>query len=249
MSSVPSNVINILNPIIPIDQGIYDVSSTAKTRLGTKLEVADRTFRYALASTASDLVAGRVAVAAAASTGFGTVNLTIASTAAGATVITCTSTALASANLFADDYLYVADLTSEGLMYRVKGNSAGSTGFTITLYDALSGALGAASKVGITLNPYKNLTLTATGKPMGVNPIAVTSGYYYWLQTKGLANVLHAAADAAFAPLKISATAGALDGVTTGTLAATGNMYAIVGQNIGLASVDTECSPVFINFE
>ncbi len=247
--SNPSNVISILNPQIPVDQSIYDESTTMKCRLGTKIEVADRTFRYAQAATASNLVAGRIAVAAAASTGFGTVNLTVVAAAAGATVMTCTSTALAAANDFAEGYLYVADLTSEGLMYRIKGNSAGSTGFTVTLYDDLSGAIGAASKVGISPNPYKNLTLTATGKPMGVNPIAVTSGNYYWLQTKGLANVLHAAADAAYAPLGINATAGSVIGITTGTLGSTGNFVVPLSQNQGLVSVDTECSPIFINFE
>jgi hypothetical protein len=246
---VPSNIVTILNPTIPVDQSIYETSDVAKARLGTRLDVADRTFRYAKAAAASDLVAGRVAVCAAASTGLGTVNLSIASTNIGATVITCTSTSLSTANLWAEGYFFVADLTGEGHMYRIKGNSAGSTGFTVTLYDGLIAALGSASKVGISPNPYSGVTLTATGKPMGVNPIAVTSSYYFWLQTKGLANVIHQAADAAFSPLRISATAGGLEAVATGTLAATGNMYNIVAQNQGLVSVDTECSPVFINFE
>lgn len=247
--SFPSNVISVLNPQIPVDQSIYETSSTMKTRLGTKVEVADRTFRYAKAAAASDLVAGRVSVLAADSAGFATDTLTIASTNLGASVITCTSTSLASVDLFAEGYFYVADLTGEGHMYRIKSNSAGSTGFSVTLYDPLVASLGSASKVGIALNPYANVTLTATGKPMGVNPIAVTSSYYFWLQTKGLANVLHAAADAAHAPLRIAATAGALIAVTTGTLAATGNYYAVIGQNIGRAAVDTECGPVYINFE
>jgi hypothetical protein len=246
---VPTNTINILNPTIPIDQGLYETSETAKARLGTELKVGERTFRYARASSASDLVAGRVSVIANASTGFGTVNLTIASTAAGALIVTCTSTSLAAANAFAEGYFHVSDLTGEGLMARVKSNSAGSTGFTVTLYDQLPANLGTASKVGLIPNPYAAVTLTATGKPAGVNPIAVTSSYYFWLQTKGPANVLRADTAAAFSPLKISATAGALDAVATGTLAATGSMFNIVAQNQGLAAVDTECSPCFINFD
>jgi len=247
--SVPTNVINVLNPTIPVDQGIMETSSTAKARLGTKLEVADRVFRYAYAATASDLVAGRIAVAAAQDTGFGTVNLTIASTNAGALTLTCTSTTMAVVNTMADGYFYVADLTGEGQMYRIKSNEAGTTGFKVVLYDGLVSSLGSASVVGYVPNPYKSVTLTATGKPMGVVPIAVTSGYYFWLQTKGIANVLRADTAAAFTPLKLSATAGALDAVTTGTLAATGNMYNIVAQNVGLAAVDTECAPTYVDFE
>lgn len=247
--SVPSNVISVLNPQIPVDQSIYETSDTAKARLGTEIKVGERTFRYARASSASALVAGRVSVIAAASTGFCTTNLTIAAASSNQAVVTCTSTSLAAANDFAEGYFYVADLTGEGLFARVKSNSAGSTGFSVTLYDNLPQTLGTASKVGLIPNPYAAVTLTATGKPAGVNPIAVTSSYYFWLQTKGPASVLRADTAAAFSPLKISATAGALDAVTTGTLAATGNMYAIVAQNQGLAAVDTECSPCFINFD
>ena len=41
--SKPSNVVSIQNPTIPVDQGIYEESSTQKVRLGTRLTVGDRT--------------------------------------------------------------------------------------------------------------------------------------------------------------------------------------------------------------
>jgi hypothetical protein len=246
---VPANTVNVLNPTIPIDQSIYEDSSTAKARLGTKLIVGDREFRYARAAAASSLVAGRVSVMAEASTGFCTTTLTLAAASSGQNIVTCTSTSLAAANDFAEGFLYVADSNGEGYMGRIKSNAAGSTGFNVTLYDNLPAALTATSKAGLVPNQYAAVTLTATGKPMGVNPIAVTSSYYFWLQTKGMANVLRADTAAAFAPLKISATAGALS--ACGTLAATGTAsgYTVVGYNHGLPAVDTECSPCIINFD
>jgi hypothetical protein len=86
--------------------------------------------------------------------------------------------------------------TGAGQCYKIKGNSVGTAGgnCTITLYDDIVVIITAGTaKANLNTNPYKAIKISAAnpvGFPIGIPLIAVTSGYYCWVQTWGPACVL-----------------------------------------------------------
>ena len=173
-------------------QGIYEESSYAKFDLGEKLELIDgRVFRYAYASAAisSGLAVSTDSVQLIAAD----TNGTFTAAAAGATSITVNDATLGSAteDLYAGAYF--GNITN-GEQYRIKSNTAAASNVvTFTLYDPIVTAVAATDDYMITPSIYNVITATIAGgsydRVVGVNPIAVTSGYYFWLQTAGIAFV------------------------------------------------------------
>ena len=176
-------------------QGIYEESSTQEYPIGTKREFEDgRVFRYALAGAAvaaGDLVSQDVSATAV-------VELQNKATAAavGATeVILTDSSALgaATANQYAGGYLHTVDDAGEGFTYRIKSNTAASSNaVTFTLYDGLVVAVTTATDTIVTGNVYNKVVpaiATTDVIVAGVAARAFTSGYYGWVQTKGVATV------------------------------------------------------------
>lgn len=247
--SVPSNNVSVNDPIIPIDQSIYEPNTTQQAPLGTRLKLADRTFYYAQAS--ASVGAGTVLCAAAPVASHQSGLMAIAATSAGAKVISGTSSAAVTANFYAEGYFGEALGAGAGEMYRVKINAAGSTGFGITLYDGLNTTITSGVGFWLTPNIYKNAYVGSQGLDLavGVAPVAVTSGAYFWLQTWGQANPTHVAATPAAAVLHLGTTGS----VTTTFDATTGGGTAAVAYQIGknsrLAATAGQANPVFLSIQ
>ena len=186
------------------NQGVYEESSSAKHPLGQKLELIDgRAFRYAnfdAACTVGKLVGPDF------STG-GTVEITdgtIATGGAGSKVVTITASGSSgppadfqgvSANDYAGSYLHITDGAGEGFCYRVKTNGAASSdAVEFTLYDPIITALSSgASDFSLTPSPVNNVhaaTAAVDFLVSGVTMVSMTSGYFGWIQTKGVATCL-----------------------------------------------------------
>lgn len=185
-----------------VAQNIYEQSATALHKIGSRLVLGDRVFRYALAG-ASALIAGQLCESAAFGGSSATIqrDLVVATTGAvgSRTVVVTLATDAATLDQYADGYLTVYDgtvATGLGQCYKIKGNSVGTAGgnCTITLYDDIVVIITAGTaKVTLNTNPYKNVLISAAtpvGFPVGVPLIAVTAAYYCWLQTWGPACVL-----------------------------------------------------------
>tara|TARA_R100001244_G_scaffold129274_1_gene100575 strand:+ start:1220 stop:1987 length:768 start_codon:yes stop_codon:yes gene_type:complete len=179
-------------------QGIYAESSTPKFAIGEKLELGDgRVFRYAYASAAinASLLVSQDSVQLIPSD----TNGTFTAASAGATSITVSDSTLGSATKDLYAGAYFGNLTNKE-SYRIKSNTvAASNIVTFTLYDPIVTAVTSSDDYVITGGLY-NGTITATvaggsyDRVVGVSPFAITSGYYFWLQTAGVAFVLGDAA-------------------------------------------------------
>ena len=176
-----------------VGQSILEESSTRKHKLGARLVLGERVFRYcengALALVAGELVQTAAPVAHH-------LNCSVPVTAVGSYQITVTPGAtLGAKNAYQNGFLHVNNADGQGQTLRIKSHPAivASTAFVVTLYDQLVVALTASSKVTLTKNTYKDVVVTPTtltGKVVGVPLIAVTADYFAWLQTKGPCAVL-----------------------------------------------------------
>lgn len=179
-------------------QPIFSQSVTQKEELDTIRVTPDgRTYAYALAG-ASDLAAGKVVQTAVATDNAHNEALSASQSAAiGDYSLTMTFGGAVTASFFKDGYLWVNDATGEAHMYRVDDHPAGTADVKVTLKDPIRVALVAStSEVSLIQNRQALVVLavasTLTGCPIGVPPIPVTAGYYFWNQVKGPAAVLTA---------------------------------------------------------
>lgn len=179
---------------IPIQQGIYDQSITKKADLGTLLPFLDgRCFRYAKCNASAGITKGHMAESPTVVANESTITQTgMAAQAIGKSVINVLLTAAIAANLYEDGWFTVESSTGLGQCFHIKSNKAGglavATPCELTLYDPLVVATSATSVISLTKNKYANVVVvptTAVGIPIGVPLITVTTGYYFWAQTKG----------------------------------------------------------------
>jgi hypothetical protein len=180
--------------VIPA-QSIYETSTTAKHKLGDRLQLGGRVFYYASAGAA--LVAGRLCETATLMGALTTVQSTqavsVAAVAGDRKLYLTATTTEQTAGLYEDGYVAIEDVTVTyaSYLYRIKTNTAIATSGTasyLTLYDPLHIALTTSDKVSLCVNPFKSVVTCATtqlGVPIGVAPVAVASGSYCWLQTWG----------------------------------------------------------------
>jgi hypothetical protein len=250
--SVPSNKTN-WQPTIPVDQSIYAVSTEAKAPLGTRIEVGDRVFYYAQAS--ASVNAGQVLCSTSPTASHQSGILAVAATSADAKAISATSSADVAANLYEEGYFGEAAGAGEGQLYRVLSNSSGGAGFEVVLYDRLQTAITSGTGYFLVQNKYKNVFVgsEALDAPVGVAPVNVTSGAYFWLQTWGPAAPHHVAATPAAAALRLGTTGGVSAFSATGTLGSTGfalvDYVTIIGKNSPLAATAGESNPVTLTIE
>lgn len=169
-------------------QSIYESSSIQLTELGSRKVVGDRVFRYSKAL---------VGIAAGGVAQFG--GETLSSLAIGPSVtqpaglrtFTVTAATAIAKDTYAEGYLVcVAGATDSnlGMTYKIKSNALGSSAGTckLALYDEIKFALQLTSTWNIVQNPYMNVNpSTANAAVMGVAPITVTTGDFFWLQTWG----------------------------------------------------------------
>jgi len=246
--SVPSNIVKQLDPIIPIDQGIYEVSTTQKTKLGTRLQVGEKTFYYAKA--AASVPGGAVLCAPAPTASHQSGILAVAAASAGVRTIYGTSSAAVAANVYDEGLFGISTGATNGLgqCYKIQNQGSGTAAFTIKLYDGLVQSI--TSGVGYFLMPSPfngiNVGSAAADIPVGIAPLNITSGGYFWLQTWGPANPVHVGATPACAALKIGTTGGVTFAFNATTNDATTVQARILGQNSALAATAGQANPVFL---
>jgi len=229
------------------DQGIYQISETRKEVLGTERALSDgRKFRYARAGSVA-LAAGKRGVAYnihAASAD----EAILAAVAIGEKVLTLTVTAGAviAENELKGGAFQINDATGEGYSYVIDANTAlavGGTSISITLEEGIKVALDTTSEFTLAHSPWNDVIESGTlGCPIGIPVVAVTTLYYYWAQTGGLAVGLMGAIVAIGATLMHdTGVAGAMITLTAGSPQ--------VGVNFGLAGVDTEYQPLLLTID
>lgn len=248
-SMKPSGAPSQWQPTIPVDQSIYEDSTTQKAPLGTRLEVGNRVFYYAQAAASQPR-----GVILCAATPVGSHNGALATFAAAVqdtNKVTLTLGNAAAVNAYAEGYLGISKGTMGGATYRIKTNavvsSAGAGVFT--LYDAIYDDVGAADEAGLTQNPYASLILGSEvlGVPVCMPMIDVTSAGYFWGLTYGPASPLNVAATPVANVLRLGTTGGvnaAFDATTNAGIAATAKP---IGQNLSLAGTAGEYTPVLLD--
>jgi hypothetical protein len=247
----PSAEIVNKNPTIPVNQGIYEESTTAKGPLGVKITVGECVFRYAKAGAVA-LVQGKVVcrpALVAAEQG-----LAVSSTAAGAKVITCTGAAAsaAAAAAYENGTLVINAGANKGKRFGIKTNSAIATtaSATITLFDELPMNLTATDKIQLVLNRYNGVIVgsEAVDMPVGVAPIAVTAGNYFWLQSGGVASPLHEGNTVACVSVCMGTTGGVKQVYLAGTTGVTATAM-VIGKNLDQVGTAGSASAVVLTIE
>jgi len=202
-----------------LGQALLSESSIQMHNLGAKCVADDgRVFRYAKAG--ETLVPGTLLQAPVEKTNHQDVVPAIA--AIGATQITVTLGATAAtANYYAGGWAIITVTPGQGYQYKIKSHPAADSAATLvlTLEDPLVIALTASSNVDLVPNPFNGVIInpsTATSCPVGVAVYPITSAYYGWVQTGGVATLL--AADGAVvvgtSVVASNATAGAVEAAT-----------------------------------
>jgi hypothetical protein len=244
--SNPSNLTRVLDPQIPVDQSIYEESTSQKCRLGTRLVVGDQTFRYARLATSANAIPSVLLCMPSATASHGGDILTISAQTAGATFLTCSASAgnEFTANQYAEGYVTVAStgLGGGGLMMRIRSHTSGAQ-VAFTLYDTVPVAVSAGP--GALVPCLYNAVLqgnAVTDVPVGVSRCAVTTGNYFWLQTYGVAPVKASANLSIGIAVYNQVSGGAGANLTIATLTAGGNA---IGRAIG-SGVDSRAVPVFL---
>ncbi|MFH1741413.1 MAG: hypothetical protein ABIH23_20605 [bacterium] len=231
-------------------QGIYEQASTCKCMLGEYRMTRDGCgFRYGLAaealtpgkmSHATQLAAAHLNEAILAAVAVGTYAIDLTVTA---------GTAIAADEL-RGGYFMVRDEDGQGQKMLIAGNTAitnAGTAIQIGLDDPIKIALTTDSEFDLVRSPWYSVQFSTTDENFatGVPMINITSGYYGWFQTHGVACALIAGTPAVGTELILSATEGALAAVNT-----TKDIdVPTVGYIWGAAGVDTEYCPVFLTID
>lgn len=254
--AVPSNFTN-MNPQLPVDQSIYEQDSTQRARIGTRIQVGDRVFYYAQLSTSANVSAGDVLVANAIATTAMNATIAVDATAAGKRTVTITAGTNIAANFLAEGYMCPSSqgLSGAGIMYRIANHASfgsGSATCVLNLYDSIISATMSAGNVVLFPSPYSACKIAATGLsdiPVGIAPIPVTTGNYFWMQTWGIAPIKHAIANGLGTVLNIGATGGATcNWDATGTNAISSISFQI-GKNYHLVATATNIHPCFLTIQ
>lgn len=241
------------NPIIAASgissfQSIYESSASQEHRLGTRAFLDDgRAFYYGKASSSTairgQLYVARAIVADHENMATTTASLAVGSRSIASGAITPGATAV-TANQYRDGYLAVTDGGGEGLLYRIRENSAftaSTADGTVELYDAIAVASDANTTVSFIYNLYDQPLISVTDQAdviVGVPTFTIADSQYGWFQTWGPATVLCDEAVTAVGQCIVTGTgvAGAVEEDDTAT---TVSQEPIVGYNLS-PLVDTE---------
>ena len=214
-------VVTMYGSVIP-KHSIFQTSPTQQHRLGDRAFLGNRVFHYAKAGAVA-LEPSRLtesaahvahhlkcALAAAALPGAMRLRVTLGATAA-------------TLNQYAEGYLSNDSGASGYAVVKIKSHLAipASGSGWIELMDPYPVGMTSGHFVTLTRNEYDLVVLAATtavGIVVGVPPIAVPAGSFFWNQTWGPANVLFGAGPPALnaAVMRSGATAGAVIAQTAG---------------------------------
>lgn len=193
-------------------QGIYEQSTVKNHRLGDVLVVGDKMFRYCVAG--ENLTAGHLCTVKFDSDAEDTVTV---AHPIGTLQVTVTAASAITANQYADGLLIVDEGTGAGNSYRIKEHPAIGNGETgvVTLYDPLVVAWSTSdTDIELVQSPFVVQDANADQKetPACVPLIAVTSGNYFWGQTRGIAGVLQDEAEGNAAGERLLTIGSSTDG-------------------------------------
>jgi len=200
-------------------QDIWQESEVQQHQLGAMGETADgRIFRYALMGEAISM--GYMTQSPAIDSL--TVKMSVTAAAAiGAKQIVFTHAATTSAeNEYADGFVTVSYGTGIGQTLKISSHAAftsGGTSSVLNLEDPLIVALDTTSRISLAHNPWRKVLMdtSVVTCPTGGALRAFTSGYYGWLQTRGVFGAFAHSAGSAGVPVICDATtAGAVDDCT-----------------------------------
>ena len=233
-------------------QGIYEQSSSAKEMLGTLRITKDgRKFRYAKAGS-SDLCPGKMGLCAALDSQL-VDEAGIAMAVGDYSVAQVVTSGVAMAeNELRGGYFQVQSAPGPGQNYLITGNTlidASGTIVNVSLDDPIRVAITTSSKVSLVRSPWYEVYESSTGEAMaaGVAPIVVTTLYYYWAQTGGMANVLQEGTDNMGCNMTVStSTEGAVVSVVNGTIDAD---LPLIGINYGIQGETGDYTPVFLTID
>jgi hypothetical protein len=182
------------------DQDTYTQSSTAPAELiGQKAFTSDGR-GFSLSKSGGALTAGQITEPVAVTANYANRALTT-SAAVGATQVTVVLGTTVAADAFIGFWLVVNDNTGQGQgAYYITGNTAATAGNSNTTVVSIKGALNVAisstaTATDVTIIPNQQSTtiqhtavvaIPTAGAPI----IAITSGYYFWNQTQGMASIL-----------------------------------------------------------
>lgn len=189
----PSSAVDLAS--IPGEVDPFAETTTQQFPLGSRLEYADRIFRYgengAVALAAGKLVQSVVPAA-------GEIDEVLENgVVIGDTGITFTQTtggALA-ADLFQDGYLNIRDETGEGYLYRIKTHPSltDAAAVEVTLYDPILIVPADAATGDLIRHPFKAVIIHPspnTARIVGCPVMAVAANKFAWFQTRGPCSVL-----------------------------------------------------------
>jgi hypothetical protein len=209
-------------------QGIYETSTTKKARIGTRLAVGNRVFRYALnggVALTAGMVIGSALLGGSATTNQVDALVSVASLLGDTRIFIDILTTAQVAGLYADGWMGIEDdSTGDYYNFQIKNNialaiAADTTGY-VDLYDGVPVALTTSDTVALLVNPYSKVIVFPTGRTpanmlLGVTPMPVAIGSYFWLQTAGPCACLNDAGEACVSGLEVGTsddTAGAVEG-------------------------------------
>lgn len=231
-----------------LEQDIHQISSTQQGALGLRAETKDgREFRYGLAG-AADLAVGKLAQQSAVVANHQ--NVVVAGSAGDLTATVTLGATAATADQYKDGFLSGLSGTGAGQTVRIRthGAAALSTALVLQLAEPLTTTFAATPKASLTKSPFAGAIISASGETtqqvVGVPIITVTTAFYGWFQTKGIAAVLVNGTPAAGAGLiKSATTAGAAD--VEGTSAVTQR----IGQVYDTTAVSTSYVTANLNIQ
>jgi hypothetical protein len=239
---------------LTIMQGIFEESSTAKHKIGTRMQLADgRVFYYTKAG--ATLAAGKLAGSKVTHADF--INEAIATGAAGDTSIAFTpsGSATVAKDAFAEGFITIYEgTTGAGQCRKIEGHpeTEAAAEFTVTLRDPFTVVVNADATATLVYNPFFEVEHFEDSaiSPAGVPLIAATDTYYLWLQTWGIAAVLNTGNSALGQNLVASTTPGAVidiaGTITSQATAVTLLAKPIVGNVYAEAAVDTKYSAIML---
>ena len=233
-------------------QGLYEISSTKRERLGTKRILQDgRIFRYAYAGGA--LVAGKLVQMKAINAHHENVAPSAAASAAATSIVMDTLSTTLSAGQLIDGYVVVQDDAGEGYIYDVTDHEATTTP-TIKIEPGLQEALTTSSTLTLCHNPWWSCDHGTTEEllAVGVPLVDVTANYYCWLQTGGLCPVLINGSIAAGQAVAASAASSIEGAVGPAAPAVSTSVAAVTIPIVGYAIYavnDTEYCPIYLTID
>jgi hypothetical protein len=239
-----------------IQQGLFEESTTAKHRIGTRMQLADgRVYYYGVCAEA--LAAGLLCYSKPMDANNTAMVVTNNGVAVGGKTVESmlVGSAAVEANEFAEGFMYTQKVAGTGYTYKIKSNTSGSAAGTMTieLYDPVQVAITVSTEVGFAYNPFWALlgpTGVQTSQPAGVAPRGVvTSGSYAWIQTWGVCAMGSDTAGHLDIGHGVHASTeeGYVVGIANSTLTTgTGLGYPKVGNFYGAVAVDAEWTPVML---